>query len=99
MLKHVVAVNLNYEEGDPKIAEFFKAAEEMLSPVTQVKKYCHYRVQNPEECGYAYGFILEFDSFEGLTEYSVDPLHLKFTDDYWNDAVKNFIDINYIPMD
>lgn len=99
MLRHVVAVNLNYEKGDPRIAEFFKAAKDMLSAVPQVNKYDHYLVQNPGDCGYEYGFILEFDSYEALEEYSGHALHLKFTEDYWNGAVKNFVDINYIPMD
>ena len=99
MLRHVVGVRLNYEEGDSRIADFFKAAREMLASIPQVKSYNHFRVQNPEACGYTYGFILEFDSPDGLVEYFTDPSHLKFTDDYWNGAVKDFIDINLIPMD
>lgn len=98
MLKHIVAVNLNYSEGDPKIAEFFEAAKELLEPIPQVKSISNYRVQNSESCGYTYGFILDFDSVEALQQYMESPRHLEFANNQWEAAVKDVVDINFIPM-
>ena len=98
MLKHVVAVNLNYEEGDPRIAGFFAAAKELLTQIPQVKGYGHYRTQNPEQCGWEYGFILEFDSTEALGEFHKSPHHKKFAEEHWSGAVKDVVDINFVPI-
>ena len=98
MLRHVVGVNLNYGKNDPRVKEFFKAAKEMLATVPQVKAYTHYVAENTE-CGYQYGFVLDFESKEALLEYFENPNHLKFSDDHWNKGVASYLDFNFIPFD
>ncbi len=97
MFKHVVGVNLKYEKDDPRVEGFFKAAEESLGKVPQVKSYSHYRVENPEG-GYQYGFILDFESKDAWMEYNDHPYSLKFTEDYWEKAVTGYTFFNFIPL-
>ena len=99
MLKHVVAVTLNYAKDDPKVAEFFAEAQRLLTQIPELKSYRHYAVQNWEHCNYDYGFILEFDSAEGLDAYCKNPYHIEFAEGLWAEAVKSVVDINFIPMD
>jgi hypothetical protein len=98
MLRHVVGVNLKYEKNDPRVKEFFRAAKKRLATIPQVKSYTHYAVENPE-CGYQYGFVLDFESKEALLEYFQNPDHLKFSDEQWTDGVANYLDMNMIPFD
>ncbi|MDO9547113.1 MAG: Dabb family protein [Pelolinea sp.] len=98
MLRHVVGVNLNYSKDDPRVKGFFQAAKNMLATIPQVKSYTHYFTDNPE-CGYQYGFVLDFESKEALLEYFENPNHLKFSDDEWTKGVASYLDFNFIPFD
>lgn len=98
MLRHVVSVNLNYQKDDPRVKEFFQAAKKSLATIPQVKSYTHYVVENPE-CGYQYGFVLDFESKEALLEYFENPNHLKFSDNEWTKGVASYLDLNFIPYD
>lgn len=98
MLRHVVGVNLNYPKDDPRVKEFFQSAKNALATIPQVKSYAHYVIENPE-CGYQYGFVLDFESKEALQEYFQNPSHLKFSEDQWNKGVASYLDFNFIPYD
>ena len=98
MLRHAVGVNLNYEKDDPRVKEFFRAAKKMLATIPQVKCYTHYVVENPE-CGYQYGFALDFESKEAWLEYNEHPDQVKFSEEYWNDGTASYLFFNFVPFD
>src|SRR3990170_2178567 len=98
MLRHAVGVNLNYEKDDPRVKEFFKAAKKMLATIPQVKAYTHYVVGNTD-CGYQYGFVLDFESEETWLEYCDHPDNLKFSAEYWDKDVASYLFFNFVPFD
>ena len=98
MLRHVVGVNLNYPKDDPRVKEFFRAAKNALATIPQVKAYTHYVTDNPE-CGYQYGFVLDFETKDALLEYFQNPNHLKFSDNEWTSGVASYLDFNFVPLD
>jgi len=98
MLRHVVCVNLNYPKDDPREKAFFRAAKNALATIPQVKAYTHYLIDNPE-CGYQYGFVLDFESKNDLTEYFNNPKHLKFSEEDWKTGVASYIDFNLVFYD
>jgi hypothetical protein len=62
-----------------------------------VKAYTHYEVDDPEY-GYQYGFVLDFESKEAWLEYNEHPQSVKFTEEYWNSGVSNFLYFNFVPF-
>ena len=60
-IRHIVSLNLIYDEKDPRTLKFFEAAEKMLGAVTSVSEYHHYK-QIINETPYKFGFVLEFKS-------------------------------------
>ena len=97
MLRHVVGVNLNYEKDDSRVKEFFGAAKKLLASLPQVKAYTHYVVENIE-CGYQYGFVLDFESKETWMEYNEHPDNLKFSEEYWDKDVASYLFFNFVPF-
>jgi hypothetical protein len=98
MLRHAVGVNLKYDKDDPRVKEFFKAAKKALATIPQVKAYTHYEVTNPD-CGYQYGFVLDFESEEAWMEYNEDPQNLVFSEKYWEKDVAGYLYFNFVPFD
>jgi len=97
-LRHIVPVSLNYEEGDPRIQEFFDAAKKLLSAIPYVQEYHHYK-QTQTETSFQYGFVLEFKSEEDFQKFFNHPNELEFTEKHWNAAVKDFLDCNFVEFD
>lgn len=97
MLRHAVGVNLKYGKDDPRVKEFFKAAKQALATIPQVKAYTHYAVTN-SDCGYQYGFVLDFESEEAWMEYNEHPANLKFSEDYWEKDVAGYLYFNFVPF-
>ena len=98
MLRHAVGVNLKYEKDEPRVKEFFKAAKQMLATIPQVQAYTHYVVRNPE-CGYQYGFVLDFESEETWLQYCEHPNNLKFSEEYWDRDVADYLFFNLAPLE
>ena len=97
-IRHIVPVSLNYNEGDPRIQEFFDAAKELLSSIPCVHEYHHYK-QIQADTQFQYGFVLEFKSEEDFQEFMSDPNEEEFTLKYWNMAVKGFMDCNFVAFE
>ena len=97
-IRHIVPVSLNYDEGDPRIKEFFDAAKRLLSSIPCVQEYHHYK-QTHSDTPFQYGFVLEFKSEEDFQAFMSHPNEVEFTEKYWNPAVKGFLDCNFVAFD
>jgi len=98
-LRHVVAVNMQFEEGDPRIKEFFDETKKVYSVIPEVLEYHHYKQIIPD-VPYSYGFVLDFDDQEGFDKCVATPSALEYVKNYWNDKyLKDVLEVNYIEFD
>ena len=97
-IRHVVPVILNYEEGDPRVKEFFDKAKEMLGSIPEAIEYHHYKQTNPNS-PYTHGFVLEFKSEEDYQKYLEHPQAEEYTEKYWNPGLKECLDFNFEEFD
>jgi len=97
-LRHTTYVNLNFGEDDPRFAEFFEAAKRMMGSISQVRAYHHFKQIVPDT-PYTHGFMLDFDSIEDFEKHFEDPKLIEFAEKYWEPAVKDYIDFNFVEIE
>ncbi len=67
----------------------------MLGAIPCVAEYQHYKQVLPDT-PFKFGFVLEFKSEKDFIAYCEHPLSEKFTKEYWEKDVLNFIDNNFV---
>jgi len=100
-IRHIVHVNLNYDEGDTKFKEFFVETRKTYGSgaIPEVAEYHHYKQIIPE-AQYRYGFVLEFNSEEDFQKCIEHPLSLEYNKKYWNDKfLKDCLECNFVEFE
>jgi len=100
-VRHVVLVNLQFDESDPRTKEFFDETKKVYGTgaIPEVYEYHHYD-QIIGETDYRYGFVLDFLSEEDFDICIKHPLALEYNRKYWNSAfLKDCLETNLIEFD
>jgi Stress responsive A/B Barrel Domain len=96
MIKHTVVFSLKYSRDSPQEKGFLKAAA-LLAAIPGVKNFESLKQVSPKN-NYDFGLAMEFASQELYDRYSSHPAHVQFIQQYWIDAVKEFLEIDYVPL-
>ncbi len=97
MIRHTVVVRLHYPEGSEEEAGFF-AALTALTQVPGVEKFELLRQVHPNT-PYTYGFSMEFADKPTADAYQIHPDHVAFVQKNWKNAVAEFMEIDYAPLE
>lgn len=98
MLRHIVHVNMQFDEDDPRFHEFFEVTRKTygFDAIPEVAEYHHYKQIIPD-APYKYGFVLDFNSEEDFQTCIEHPLALEYNKKYWNsDYLKDILEFNFI---
>lgn len=93
-LRHTAMFNLTVPRDDPFTKEFMDITLKAVGSVECVSEVWPF--YGGPDSKYALGVQLDFEDADKLDEYMNHPVMLKYTDDYWEKYVKDFLDINFI---
>ncbi|MGC4038302.1 MAG: Dabb family protein [Chitinophagaceae bacterium] len=93
MIRHTVVFTLKYPPGSEEEKSFFEAASQ-LAGIPGVGKFESLR-QISKKNQYAFGFSMEFENAAVYDAYNRDALHVRFIEEYWVNAVTDFMEIDY----
>lgn len=96
-LRHTVFFSLRYPKGSAEEKTFLEAARK-LSWIPGVLNFeCLREVSSKNN--YDYGLSMEFESVKAYKDYQKNPDHDAFVKTYWMRDVKDFLEIDYEPIE
>ena len=96
-IRHTVSFVLHHEPGSAEEREFL-AAQAALGDIPGVEAYELLREVSPKN-GFRFGCSMEFAGPDAYRAYNEHPDHVAFVRDRWQAEVKDFLEIDYEPLD
>jgi heme-degrading monooxygenase HmoA len=96
MIRHTVVFKLKYPKASAEEASFLNAASK-LSDIAGVHRFEILR-QTSKKNNFDFGISMEFDSLKTYEEYNQHPDHTTFVNTFWIRDVKDFMEIDYEPL-
>jgi hypothetical protein len=77
MIRHIVLTRFKPSVSEETIAGIYRKLESVVERMENASGFTGGRSNSPEqiERGYMHGFVIDFDSWEGLQAYADDPEH------------------------
>ncbi|MCY0150415.1 Dabb family protein [Hoeflea sp. G2-23] len=97
MIRHTVTFSLKHEKGSDREQHFLADARRILSAIAGVEQFEVLR-QTGAKNNFSYGLSMEFANQEAYDFYNNHPDHVAFVRDRWLPEVKEFLEIDYVPM-
>ena len=93
MIRHSVILKLK-EQLSTKDNEAFFEAVNKLAAIPDVQKFEVLKQISPKN-KFEYGISMEFDNQEQYDTYSTHPEHVAFVQNFWMNAVDDFLEIDF----
>jgi len=97
MIRHSVIFKFNDAIGSDERRAFFLAAH-ALAAIEGVQQF-EILKQTSQKNGYDYGITMKFDNAEQYRRYNNHPAHSHFVQVYWLSMVKDFLEIDFEPLE
>lgn len=96
MIRHTVVFKLKHPKNSPEEKEFLNAIEK-LSYIPGVQEFELMR-QTSKKNNFDYGLSMEFETSKAYEAYNQHPDHIAFVQTFWIKEVKDFLEIDYEPL-
>lgn len=96
MVRHTVIFKFKASVDIAGVKKFFVAAKELAS-IPGVQNFESLK-QISAKNNFEYGLSMEFANEELYEQYNKHPLHVQFIEKYWLPFVKEFMEIDYEPL-
>jgi hypothetical protein len=96
MIRHTVVFNLENKENSKEALEFFDALKRLVA-IPGVQKFECLR-QIGKKNNFEFGLSMEFENAGQYQQYSNHPDHNLFVELYWVKEVKEFMEIDFEPL-
>ncbi len=96
MIRHTVVFTLRHALGSSEELAFLERAK-ILKSIPGVERFEKLRQVSPKN-SYDFGFSMEFADKAAYSGYNEHPDHVAFVRDRWIPEVKDFLEIDYEPM-
>jgi len=96
MIRHTVVFKLIHPKGSPEEKAFLDAIMK-LSAIPGVQNFECFR-QVSKKNNFDFGLSMDFQSAKAYEDYNQNPEHVAFVQTYWVKEVKDFMEIDYEPL-
>ncbi len=93
MIRHSVILKLKEQLSTKDKQAFFEAVDK-LAAIPDVQKFEVLTQISPKN-KFEYGISMEFDNQEQYDTYSTHPEHVAFVQNFWMNAVDDFLEIDF----
>lgn len=96
MIRHTVVFKLKHLKDSFQEKNFFLALN-VLSSIPGVHNFECLK-QTSKKNHFDYGLSMEFENTKLYEQYSNNPLHINFVQQYWLKEVEDFLELDYGPL-
>ncbi len=77
MIRHIVLTKFKAHVTEEQVTDIYTALAALTQELAGANNFCGGRSQSPEqiERGYMHGFVIDFDNWGALKNYSINPMH------------------------